>query len=1138
MPDKFYVQSVFNKLKEKNEMEPSKHDGCYELMLETVEAYSNLKDLSVLDYHDLDLVYLTTVGTWRQGMKAKQKLIEASHLSIDDKNRLKDCWNDVWAKAKRGEYGNFEQSVDANDSISIGLFGTGFFTFNNKSGITASQVQDFICMLIKILPLEDDNDIFNIAEKTLKKEINGMQAASASQILHCLKPKTFPILNNNMGNEDIYELLGVSLDHKKALSTYVSNCRKIKEFRDRNFSIKNYRIFDIEARQIQQINKKVWLISWNIDKWHWKNYKQACIDTISGHNVIDNWSCANTNPQKGDDVFLIKLGSLPRGIIGHGHVIKESYKAESFDSKKAAEGVKNAHIDVEFDRLIDYENEMFISQDELNNKCKGQNWSPQQSGIEIKKEVLPTLFELWKNVTRDEERYGFSQMISFLSEYGGKNYKDPDKAGEQSEYMRELCQQGQNARANFKKFITKITSFIPSLDCNDVSKWKTPRKDNKVADSLWVELKNKEFEDCPQSIALALEKHRDELPGEDYYLSVKIETRITESDDTVNEQQLRLLNCKLEKGMFFRVEYKDGSSKAFFDAETVKILRDEGKIERLLIIKAIEKSIEKDNEGTILFETLNTVREFIPYYEYVIGKNKMFNSKSKEDELMFNHSQNTILYGPPGTGKTYKSVIYAVAICENKSIESVENESYEDVLARYNQLRDAGRISFTTFHQSYGYEEFIEGIKPKLDDQDTIGYTIEDGIFKAFCKRASAVSVYKETGAAVKQKPRIWGMILGGTGMTPIKQKCFENNEIRLGFREISDDNLCRDYDATGKISQSAIRMISDFKNTMEIGDIVVIEKNNKSIDAIGIITGDYKYDITLDDYQRSRTVEWLVKDIDQDVVCYLPNGRKQLARCSLFALDYVGLDVILQILSKFKLAQGFNVETEIKPYVFIIDEINRGNISKIFGELITLIEGDKRAGNLKAMEAVLPYSGEPFSVPKNVYILGTMNTADRSIALMDTALRRRFEFIEMMPDSNVLKDIEIAEGDEKLNISRMLDIINERIEYLYDREHTIGHAFFDELRDNPTVEKLACVFEKKIIPLLQEYFYEDYEKIQLVLGDNTKEEKFKFILDKPVKVDDVFNGTPDFDLPEKRYTINHSAFTFIDSYKKIGKDL
>ncbi|MBQ9594786.1 MAG: AAA family ATPase, partial [Synergistaceae bacterium] len=227
--------------------------------------------------------------------------------------------------------------------------------------------------------------------------------------------------------------------------------------------------------------------------------------------------------------------------------------------------------------------------------------------------------------------------------------------------------------------------------------------------------------------------------------------------------------------------------------------------------------------------------------------------------------------------------------------------------------------------------------------------------------------------------------------------------------------------------------------------------------------------------------------------------------------------------------------------YVIIIDEINRGNISKIFGELITLIEDTKRAGAAEAMEAVLPYSGEPFSVPQNVYILGTMNTADRSIAMIDTALRRRFEFAEMMPDSRILESIgagKIVLGVEELNVARMLDIINTRIEYMFDREHTIGHAFFTKLADNPSVETLAAIFEKNVIPLLQEYFYEDYEKIQLVLGDNTKEDEYKFILDRPVKVKDIFNGNPDIDLPEKGYVIQHSAFRKLKSYKQIGKDL
>lgn len=225
-----------------------------------------------------------------------------------------------------------------------------------------------------------------------------------------------------------------------------------------------------------------------------------------------------------------------------------------------------------------------------------------------------------------------------------------------------------------------------------------------------------------------------------------------------------------------------------------------------------------------------------------------------------------------------------------------------------------------------------------------------------------------------------------------------------------------------------------------------------------------------------------------------------------------------------------------VEPYVFIIDEINRGNISKIFGELITLIEGTKRAGMEEAASAVLPYSGDTFSVPSNVYILGTMNTADRSIALMDTALRRRFQFIEMMPDANVLRKIG-ADKVEDLDVAAMLETINERITFLYDREHTIGHAFFTKLAKDSSIDVLRSIFEKSVIPLLQEYFYEDYQKIQLVLGDNgKKEDDTKFILDEDVKVKDIFKGNADdiVDLPEKKYSINKKAFDNIDAYKQI----
>jgi 5-methylcytosine-specific restriction endonuclease McrBC GTP-binding regulatory subunit McrB len=179
-----------------------------------------------------------------------------------------------------------------------------------------------------------------------------------------------------------------------------------------------------------------------------------------------------------------------------------------------------------------------------------------------------------------------------------------------------------------------------------------------------------------------------------------------------------------------------------------------------------------------------------------------------------------------------------------------------------------------------------------------------------------------------------------------------------------------------------------------------------------------------------------------------------------------------------------------LPPYFLIIDEINRGNVSAIFGELITLIEEDKRFGRANQLFVKLPYSREEFILPPNLYIIGTMNTADRSVEALDTALRRRFSFVEMLPDATKLKDKTI----EGIDLALLLNTLNERIEVLVDRDHTIGHAFFMNLE---TVSDVRSAFANKIIPLLQEYFYGNYRKMEMVIGSAffhiTEANKVKF---------------------------------------------
>jgi 5-methylcytosine-specific restriction protein B len=452
---------------------------------------------------------------------------------------------------------------------------------------------------------------------------------------------------------------------------------------------------------------------------------------------------------------------------------------------------------------------------------------------------------------------------------------------------------------------------------------------------------------------------------------------------------------------------------------------------------------------------------------------------------------NIVLYGPPGTGKTYQAVERAVEICDGK-----QRTDRSEIMQRYKQLTSDGRISFVTFHQSYGYEEFVEGYRPASGSQGEedaeaakgIQYEVQDGAFKTIALSARDVGRAKGGAGATydpKGSRRVWKMSLGRANDprdARIYDECMQKNMLLLGYGEGLDFTGCDTREAVlkrlrrespdMKPTDFNVTSVNAFKNEMSEGDFVVVSDGNRKFRAIGRVTSPYKF-FRADEYGQMRSVEWLLV-LDES----MPRekiSKKLFSQMTIYELSPNDLN-----------AQAFNellsrkAGHEAPNHVLIIDEINRGNISKILGELITLLEPDKRLGMLNELKVRLPYSGDDFGVPSNLYVIGTMNTADRSIAFLDTALRRRFEFEEIMPKPEVIREEQHGGKIGNVDLPQLLGTINARIERLFDRDHMIGHSY---LMDCKSLQDLRRAFEKKIIPLLQEYFYGDWDRVCVVLA-------------------------------------------------------
>lgn len=491
---------------------------------------------------------------------------------------------------------------------------------------------------------------------------------------------------------------------------------------------------------------------------------------------------------------------------------------------------------------------------------------------------------------------------------------------------------------------------------------------------------------------------------------------------------------------------------------------------------------------------------------------------------------NQILYGPPGTGKTYQVVERALAILDPDFLTSGPDR--QAMKTRYDEFVAQGAVSFVTFHQSFGYEDFIEGIKPVMQSGQ-LSYVLEDGIFLKAVRAAGgnlprvneqpAASPPNAAEAAelVRPEAQVWRIYIDGTAYTSVvRDRSVGRNEIRIGSfgKPAQDLNLL----SSDELQGSSLL----FRDGLHIGDLILLATGADRIGAVGVVTGEYRFDpnsevVFSQDYAHARSVKWLLTGVSLDAQAVT---GKRFAPPTLQRVNGVAAgDVLAKLPRQPATAEDGTTSTStgLRPHVLIIDEINRGNVAKVFGELITLLESGKRAGKSEALMVTLPLSRRPLSVPQSLYVIGTMNTADRSLTQLDTALRRRFTFHPVWPEPEVLPVLNI--GGNTLDLRKFLYTVNGAVERLLSREQVIGHAYLLDLPGD--LAGVASALRERILPQLEEYFFDDWAKIREVLGDHRKDTALQFIQEEQLGA-------------EKRYRINENAFRELEAFTLVYSHL
>ena len=630
---------------------------------------------------------------------------------------------------------------------------------------------------------------------------------------------------------------------------------------------------------------------------------------------------------------------------------------------------------------------------------------------------------------------------------------------------------GQKVKSEFKKLGAKIVQDFPEFLLAKCTDW---QNSGYIYQYLWMQFKHKEYKNNPSSISIFIVKDTNKNAAK-----LLIETEIDEKN--AKKSDYETFSRVLDKSTSFDNSwYWEDNNETIFDTAMAAINSlHERTSKKVKIVKHIKGPYSNTESKRIINELKAAFKQLIPCYKNIYKYNEQIHEYNIDNKsLKFEQPKNQILYGPPGTGKTYNTVIKAMEIINGEKYDFVDNEQYKDLKKQFDNLKRQGQIEFVTFHQSYSYEEFVEGIKPDLENRKELRYKLQNGIFKTICNNAKELLETKVKYNFNKDNISVYKILIPDES---IFQYCIDNNCVAINWgNDIDISNCDSQEEIIAKIPEDfesrkqCISQLNLFKlwidNDLKSGKdvIVVIPGSMNTIKGIAKITGDYFYNSETENGHQQRKVDWIRKNINisSDNIY---NSKFVSPTITGMFNDKINWDTFLNLINNKNNSQSSNA-------VLIIDEINRGDVSKIFGELITLIEEDKRIGAKYPMTVTLPYSRETFGVPNNLYIIGTMNTADRSIALLDTALRRRFDFEEMMPKPELLSGKNI----EGVDLEQLLTKINDRIKNEYDRDHQIGHSYLMGVENK---EQLERAYKNRILPLLNEYFYNDIDSVAKVLN-------------------------------------------------------